>query len=156
MPSETVVLCARAHVLSLGGWFFIGAIVLLGLLAATAGVSVSSFSGFFWLIILLFFVAIAYVADGLSERLEVRGDDMSFDTWLRPRRTLSLRNVKRIQFVHEGLNAEQGIETIRVHDADGTEKRFALGPFWRRHEVEAFLRDARRVSGARFLLEDLS
>lgn len=101
-------------------------------------------------------VMVAYAVDGASESLEQQGSTLVFDGWLTRRRKVSLTDVSQVLLVHEGLNPEWGIETLTFTRRDGDHERLALGPLWRRRDLEAFLaelelllRDQRMVEEVR-------
>lgn len=145
-PNDQIV---RAKIHSLGGLFFLGTLVLFAVLVLNAFFAFAFHPIAAWLLVLLLGSALVYVIDGVSERLAQKDGNLFFDSLFHRKRTVSLRDVKRIQFVHEGLNMEKGIESIRVQYRDGKEQRLALGPFWHRHQVMAFLRAAIEGRGAR-------
>ncbi len=131
----------HARVQSLGGMVLGGLfLVLLVVLWIATHVAVRNV----WLeglLIGFLLVMAAYVVDGASESLEYKDQALVFDGWLTRRRTVSLAGIVQVLLVHEGLNPEWGIETLTCMHRDGDCERLALGPLWRRRDLEAFLAD---------------
>jgi hypothetical protein len=84
-------------------------------------------------------VMFAYVLDGASESLTIQDGRVVFDGYLTRRREINLAQIKRVLLIHEGLNSEWGIETLTFTYASGEDMRLALGPLWRRRDLERFL-----------------
>jgi hypothetical protein len=144
----------RAKVHSLGGLVFIGALILIGILLLNALYAWAFHPVVSYGLATLFIFIILFSVDGLSERLACEAQQLVFDSWFRRERRLSLKGVRRIQFVHEGLNMEQGIESVRVQYRNGEETCVALGPFWHRHQVLAFLKMVIRSTDSDIALEE--
>lgn len=81
----------------------------------------------------------AYVLDAASESLTLQHESLIFDGWLTRRRVVLFEDMKSVLLVHEGLNPEWGIETLTFERRNGGRYRLALGPLWRRRDLEAFL-----------------
>lgn len=82
----------------------------------------------------------AYLFDACSEQLVLDGDWLRFSSRLRKGFEINLCDVRDIFIVHEGLNDERGIVRIRFTKEGGEGYFLALGPCWRRHEVEGLFR----------------
>lgn len=81
----------------------------------------------------------AYALDAASESLTLQHESLIFDGWLTRRRVVLFQDMKSVLLVHEGLNSEWGIETLTFERRNGGGYRLALGPLWRRRDLEAFL-----------------
>ncbi len=129
----------RAQVVSLGGGILGGLFLVLFVLlwiVTHLGVRHLVWEG----TLVLFMLGMgAYVVDAASEMLEIVQGEVIFTGLLTRRRTVSLFGVEEVLLVHEGLNPEWGIETVTFRRTDGDVQRLALGPLWRRRELEAFL-----------------
>ena len=129
----------HARVRSLGGMVLSGLfLVLMAVLWIATHVAVRNP----WLegaLISFLLVMAAYVVDGASESLMYQDHALVFDGWLTRRRRVSLAGIVQVLLVHEGLNPEWGIETLTCLRQDGDCERLALGPLWRRRDLEAFL-----------------
>lgn len=114
-------------------------LLLLGVLVGSLSLASDAFAAH---IVLVVFVVVftIYLFDACSERLILDGDMLSFSSRLRKTVIVNLRDVCDVFIVHEGLNDEQGIVRIRFTDVGGQVRFIALGPCWRRHEVEALFR----------------
>ena len=85
-----------------------------------------------------------YVAESLSERLRLLGNHMEFHTLMTSRR-VPLEELESMSLTYQGLNMEQGIESIEIHRRGKPAERIALGPCWQRHKLEAFLRSVEDI-----------
>ncbi len=127
-------------------WFSLGGVMLAGVLLLLLGVLIGSVSFASKVVFshailgLITFAFALYLFDACSEVLSLDGDWLRFTSRLRKARSIDLCHVRDIFIVHEGLNDERGIIRIRFTDADGHQEVIALGPCWRRHEVEGLFR----------------
>jgi hypothetical protein len=118
----------------LGGLFFV-ALTLLWIVTHVAERRVY-LEGVFVLFLL---GMAAYALDAASESLTLQHESLIFDGWLTRRRVVLFQDMKSVLLVHEGLNPEWGIETLTFERRNGGGYRLALGPLWRRRDLEAFL-----------------
>ena len=119
----------HATLISAGGIILVGILLVMCVLAWFGG-------GLFLLLLLL---VLAYGVDAASESLEWQKGYVIFDTLLRPKKRVRCPDGTDLLIVHEGLNQERGIVSVRFRTTDGTETRIQLGPFWRKRDLEAFL-----------------
>lgn len=129
----------HASIISLGGVILAGLLLMLLVIFWIAThVSVRNV----WLegALLLFSLALlAYALDGATEVLELKNNTVLFDGLFTRARLINLQGVERILLVHQGLNTEWGVETLTFEYTNGSTERAALGPLWRRRELETFL-----------------
>jgi hypothetical protein len=104
---------------------------------------------------LLALAAWAYLADGVSERLGLYGDTLVHTSLFGGQRSIPLSAIQSLLLVHEGLNQQIGIESIRARYTDGRVERLALGSCWRRRDLEAFLSSVEKALGKAKLLEEV-
>lgn len=128
-----------AKVISLGGGvlsgLFLVLFALLWIVTHVAGRSV-----YLEAIFVLFLLGmLAYVVGAASEYLILESEGLVFDGWLARRRKILFQNMKKVLLVHEGLNPEWGIETLTFEGPNGQRDKIALGPLWRRRDLETFL-----------------
>lgn len=97
----------------------------------------------------------AYLLDGISERLSLRGNELIHTRLFGGKKRVTLENIESLLFVHEGLNQQVGIESITANYKNGETERLALGPCWRRRELELFLSSVEHVVGKGKLLEEV-
>lgn len=128
-----------AKIISLGGGILSGLfLVLLALLwMVTHAVGRSIYLEAIFVLFLL--GMLAYAVGAASEHLILESEGLVFDGWLARRRKILFHNMKKVLLVHEGLNPEWGIETLTFETPSGSLERIALGPLWRRRDLEAFL-----------------
>lgn len=120
-------LSIRATPVSFGG------VILVGLLFVLAALAYSG-----WIERVLFVLLLAYFVDAWSEKLLLRGDMVEFDSLLRRRKRLVACRMSHVQIVHEGLNQERGIVSVRFRYPDQTTDFLSLGPLWKRSDLENF------------------
>lgn len=126
--------------------FSLGGVILAGMLLLLLGVfigSISFASRFTLAHAVLGFITVlfaVYYMDACSEQLVVDGDYLSFSSRFRKPLSIDLCDVRDIFIAHEGLNDEKGITRIRFSTEAGKQEVIALGPCWRRHEVEGLFR----------------
>ncbi len=145
-------LVIRASPASSGGIMLSGIVLVLGALAwiaAQAGPASiqSALFGF------LFFAVALYAADAWSESLSLENGIVQFDSWLRPKTRINACAMADVLVVHEGLNQERGIISAVFREPDGTKHRLALGPFWRRRDLERFFASIEEATGECKLVE---
>jgi hypothetical protein len=143
----------RAKLISLGGGVLCAVSLLLFALmfAAFMARDVSAIQQ-----ALLFFLLAAvgvYLVDSWSEWLSFDGSRLTFDSWFKRKRTVSLTDIDEILLVHQGLNLDRGIISLQFRRPDGDAARFSLGPLWRERDLEAFLRTVEKTLGRKKLLE---
>lgn len=126
----------RAHATpaSFGGIVLAGLLLVLGALA---------YSG--WTERVLFILLLGYFIDAWSEKLTLRGDVVEFDSLFRRRKRLVACRMSHVQIVHEGLNQERGIVSVRFRRPDGSIDFLPLGPMWKRSDLEDFFRNLEAV-----------
>lgn len=154
MPRHPVIRI-RATPVSLGGLILIGILLVTVVLAWIASrapwhtpLQTAIFTFFFLLVI-------GYFADAWSELLELRNGVVLFDSLFRRKKRVNVCAMEDVLVVHEGLNQEHGIVSIRFRAADGTHTRLSLGPMWHRHKLEAFFRNLERATGECKLVEEV-
>ena len=129
----------RAQVLSLGA-AILGSLFLVVLALLWIATHVPERRFFLEGVLVLFLLGMAaYALDAATEYLAIDDCHLIFDGWLTRRRMISLQGVQTVLLVHEGLNPEWGIEPLTLNYRDGACHRVALGPLWRRRDLEAFL-----------------
>ena len=137
----------HATPLTLGGVVFAGFIIFGVALAWVAYQNPGQAPGAKVMVAIIVTALLAYVADGLSERLSLSGSELTFRAILRRPKTVDLCRYRELFIVHEGLNQERGIVSVVLKGGPDGERRLALGPFWHVHELEAFFTDATRTVG---------
>jgi hypothetical protein len=145
----------RAKMVSLGGGILLSLVLFLGVVTLAAVVEPQAPPLLRALLVFLFFALLLYLLDSWSEHLWLEGSTVFFDSWLKRRRRVDLSGVQEILLVHEGLNLERGIETLRFRRGEGDDVVFALGPLWHRHHLEAFLAALEQSTGRRKMVEEV-
>jgi hypothetical protein len=113
--------------------FSFGGIILFGLLLVLAALAYSG-----WIERILFLFLLGYFIDAWSEKLVLKEDTIEFDSLFRRRKKIVACRMRDVLIVHEGLNQERGIISIRFRRPDGTEEFLSLGPLWKRSDLEEF------------------
>ncbi len=138
----------QPYLLSLGGG------MIMGIVGFTTALMISAFfighgqGAVFFSCIVVLGGCLIYGILGLSERLWLIGSVLRYSAWLRRPRSIDLTRVKEFCLIHEGLNTEEGIERCLIQMVDGERVHLALGPFWRRRDLEVFLKEVdARMSG---------
>lgn len=134
----------HAKLRSLGGIVLVGLLLALGALAFTG-----------WFERLLFLLLLVYMVDAWSERLVLEKDVLIFDSFLRRMRVIDVCRMSDVLIVHEGLNQERGIVSIRFRESGKPEVRLPLGPMWKREELETFFRGLEQAVGSCKLVEEV-
>lgn len=135
------MLCIHARIQSFGG-VVLGGLFLVLIAILWIVVHLPAHAPWLEATIVCFVVIMTiYVVDGASESLTLQDDALTFDGWFTRRRRMVLTDVVQVLLVHEGLNTEWGIETLTCMRRDGNDERLALGPLWRRRDLEVFLRE---------------
>ncbi len=98
---------------------------------------------------------ILYAIDAASEWLRLENDLLVFDSILRKKIRVDVCAMEDVLIVHEGLNTERGIVSVRFRESTGQVIRIALGPMWRREELEDFFRDLEKRVGSCKLVEEV-
>jgi hypothetical protein len=88
-----------------------------------------------------------YYLDGTTEHLALAGKSIVKTSLISPKQTIPLDAVQSMVLKHEGPNQEIGIESIVIRYANGRRERLALGPCWRKHELESFLASVQKIMG---------
>lgn len=114
-------------------------LLLLGVLVGSLSFATNALVAHIVLAIIIFAFSF-YLFDACSEQLVLDGDWLRFSSRLRKKNEVNLCRIRDIFIVHEGLNDEQGVVRIRFTNEAGSEQYFALGPCWRRHEIEGLFR----------------
>jgi hypothetical protein len=96
-----------------------------------------------------------YLLDGVTEQLELTGNEIVRTSILSGRLVIKLDDIEALYLIHEGLNQEIGIESLTAKYVDGSTERLPLGPCWRRHELEAFLKSVEQALGKKKLLKEV-
>lgn len=145
-PVENVCLVqARAEVVSLGGAVLLALCLLLSAVFIMALFS-PIVSGLQRFIAVVFFLAgWVYLLDSVTESLSLVGQTLEFTAKLRRTRRIPLAELEGMTLIHQGLNLEQGVETIELHQFGKHVDRISLGPCWQRHVLEAFLHSVDRA-----------
>ncbi len=142
----------RATPVSMGGIILSG--ILLVLLALTwISAQVGHTQTQFAIFIFLFLAVALYVADAWSESLALENGLVHFDSILRPKKRINACAMANVLVVHEGLNQERGIISAVFREPDGTKHRLALGPLWRRRDLERFFASIEEATGECKLVE---
>lgn len=131
-------------------FYSLGGIILCGLLLALGALAYGG-----WFERALFVLLLAYIADAWSEKLILKDDTLIFDSFFRRRRTIDVCNMRDVLIVHEGLNPEHGIVSVRFRPRGGNEERLPLGPLWKRDELEAFFGGLENAVGSCKLVEEV-
>lgn len=105
-------------------------------------------------LIVLLLALFVYLGDAWSETLILSEQMFSVDSWLKREQRFFFSGTENVLLVHEGLNSEIGVETLIIRRAQGEECRIALGPLWRRRDLEAFLRELEKRVGKKKLVEE--
>lgn len=137
--TDSCVLRVRAGIVSLNG----GVVLAIAILVSTLTVASIISGQAAWSQAALFGVlAVAswiYLIDSVSETLELHEDAIRKTSRFSRHLTLPLSDIKTLLLRHEGLNQQIGIESLTVEYQDGNTERIALGPCWRRRDLERFL-----------------
>ncbi len=128
----------------------LGGIILLGLILALGALSLGG-----WFERILFAMLVVYTVDAWSEKLILKDEQLVFDSFFRRRRLIDVCNMRDVLVVHEGLNPEHGIISVRFRPYKGTEEVLPLGPLWRRSELEGFFHKLEKALGSCKLVEEV-
>lgn len=99
------------------------------------------------LFIVLAIASWVYFLDSATEHLALLGKKIVKTSLISPRQSIELNSIQSMVLKHEGPNQEIGIESIVVTYTNGRRGRIALGPCWRKHELEAFLASVQKFMG---------
>ena len=145
----------RATPFSLGGFVLIGLLVLFGVLVWIAyqphepSLALRILLSVVWIGLLL------YLLDAWSEQIKYVKGRISFDSILKKRTEIVLRDTEDVLVVHEGLNQERGIISARFRERDGQVIEWPLGPLWHRHQLEAFFAMLEEEAGKKKMIENV-
>jgi len=143
---------AEALLVSLNG----GILLAIAILLTSSAVATASSGVIHWISLVTFgalgFAAWVYLIDGMTEGLMYDNGSIIRHSALAKRDELSLTNASKVTLKYEGLNLLSGIESITVIRSDKTMSRMALGPCWRRRDLEAFLEAVVRQDPSRDIL----
>lgn len=147
---------SRIHAtpVSTGGGILLGVLLLvvaLAWIAAQAGHTPIQFAVFFFLSVGVG----GYFMDAWSESLSLENGILFFDSLLRPKRRINVCAMRDVLLVHEGLNQERGIVTAVFRASDGATHRLALGPLWRKRDLDRFFSSIEQVTGECRLIDTL-
>ncbi len=139
--TETVCLReVRAELVSLGGAILLAVCILFTVMLIIAMQLVSVSAAQQAVLFILTGAAWLYLLDSVTERLRLFNRRLEYTALLSRRLSISLEDLEAIVFVHEGFNLERGIESFEFRRHGGAQQdRLALGPCWRRRQLEAFL-----------------
>lgn len=101
----------------------------------------------------LFAASWLYLLNSVTEHLSLMGREIVFRAALSRTRRFPVEDLQAMVFVHQGLNLEQGIETIEFRRYNQLPERIALGPCWQRNQLEGFLRSVEKILREPHLLE---
>ncbi|KAA0205968.1 hypothetical protein EDM68_03810 [Candidatus Uhrbacteria bacterium] len=142
----------RASLASTGGIVLSGILLVLGVLtwfSAQADHMPIQFGLFGF----LFLGLAVYEADAWSESLSLENGIIQFDSLLHAKKRINACAMADVLVVHEGLNQERGIISAVFREPDGTKHRLALGPLWRRRDLERFFASIEEATGECKLVE---
>jgi hypothetical protein len=138
-PSPSGHLHTEALLVSLNG----GILLAIAILLSSAAIATAYAGVINWISLITFgalaFASWVYLLDGWTEGLMYDNGSIIRHSALAKRDELSLTNASKVTLKYEGLNLLSGIESIAVIRSDHTTSRMALGPCWRRRDLEAFL-----------------
>jgi hypothetical protein len=152
---DACTLQVRARTVSLNGGVILGLCILLTAFFIATLLSQQMETGQAILFGLLTIMSWAYFADSATERLCLVSDTIVRKSALHRTTRIKLDDIESLLLVHEGLNQEIGIESITARYRDGSNERLALGPCWRRTDLESFLESVEEAMGNRKLLEEV-
>ena len=138
MQQENKVESIQPEILSIGGAILCGVIFFCFILLIAAYQLSTSLGARFFLWV-VFLAALLYLAESLRETLTLTDQEIIFSRWHRPAISLTLTEIQEMHLLHEGLNLEHGIESLILKMRDGSEKKWPLGPLWRKRRLERFL-----------------
>lgn len=134
-----------------------GGIVLFGIALVVAALARIAFethgTATFALFCFLFLAIVLYLVDAWSESLVLKNGIVYFDSLLRAKQRINACAMADVLIVHEGLNQERGIISAVFREPDGTKHRLALGPLWRRRDLERFFVSIEEATGECKLVE---
>lgn len=128
----------RAHLFSLGGCILLSS-WLLSVMMFVAVLGTNQHTPLLILVGGVCAMLTLYSWISSREELVLRADSLSWSAPLQSKELIPLADVCEVRLVHEGLNMERGILRLTFHYADKTRRSIALGPCWRRHELEEML-----------------
>lgn len=155
-PEKFCVLDVRAEFLTVGGLIFFAVCGALTTLVAMVWNRPDVTGIQRGIVAVLAAGAWAYFFTSATERLRLVDHSIEYSGLLSHTQRIPLDDLESILLVHQGLNAERGIETIefRRTGANRTE-RIALGPCWQRHHLEAFFHSIEEELRSPEMLEEV-
>jgi hypothetical protein len=145
----------RANPLSLGGVVLFGILLVIGVLAWFAASGPDHTRIQVGVFVFFFLSVLAYCVDAMTESLELTNGFVTFDTWMRPKVRVNACSMSDVLVVHEGLNLERGIVTVRFRAPEGRITKISLGPLWRRSDLERFFQQVETETGECKLVEEV-
>ncbi|MCE9585847.1 hypothetical protein K8R04_00840 [Candidatus Uhrbacteria bacterium] len=145
----------RATPISLGGSVLAGLLLLVGALVWIAFQPHEPSVALRVTLLTVWVGLLAYAADAWSERIEYEGGRISFNSFFKKRVEIVLRLTDDILVVHEGLNQERGIISVRFRERGGRLIEWPLGPLWHRHHLEAFFSALEKEAGKKKMFEQV-
>lgn len=152
---NSCVIRVHAELVSLGGGIVLTICLLLTgiLLIAFTLPSVTSIQR---LISGIFFIAgWLYLWKSATEELFFEHKKLFFTSTLGRTHEIELDEIESVLLVHEGLNLEQGIETLEIRFRDRPPEQFSLGPCWQRNKLEKFLHALEEILHMPKVLEEV-
>ncbi len=146
---------AHARFTSLGGGVLLALCVLLSAIWLMALVTPEASTAQRLVAVLFGMFGWFYLLNSLSERLSMEGDVLVLRSFIVRTRRIQLKELEGVLLIHEGLNLEQGIETLEIRRRHAPPERISLGPCWHRHELEVFLHSLETRLDSPKLLEEV-
>ncbi|MFA5130225.1 MAG: hypothetical protein WC477_04915 [Patescibacteria group bacterium] len=143
---------AEALLVSLNGGIVFAIAILMSSVAIASGTQ--GMAGLTQAVLfgLLSIGAWAYLVDGITEKIVYEKDSLVRKSLLAGTTSASLANAERVVLKYEGLNLISGVESITVFYRDKKTSRIALGPCWRRRDIDAFLQAVVQADPSRDVL----
>ncbi|MBD3284494.1 hypothetical protein GF395_03590 [Candidatus Uhrbacteria bacterium] len=151
--NEVCVLRAKAKIVSLNGGIVLAIVMLLTAITIGSVLTSSFVASQTILFIILTVASWAYLLDSTSERMELKGNQIVRSSLFGRKVTVSLDEIESLVLRHEGLNQNVGLESLTLIYQDEREEQVALGPCWRRRDLEAFLSSVEQQMGYEEVVE---
>ena len=149
------IVSAHARLISVNGGIVIAIAILLTVLTIAASLSGELIVTQIVLFGLLAVAGWAYVIDSASETLCMEGKALVRRSMLSKTQTVPLKDIAKLRFRHEGLNAQVGLESLIVQYKNDDRHRISLGPCWRHYEIIDFLKSVEKAMGGdRILIQE--
>lgn len=143
----------RATPISLGGSVLLGLLVFVGLLLWIAFQPHEPSTALRIMLSIVWIGLLAYLVDAWSEKIVYEDGVITFDSFFKQRVKIILNDTNDILVVHEGLNQERGIISVRFRERDGSLIDWPLGPLWNRHDLELFFSSLEQQAGKKKLFQ---